>query len=241
MQNKPILVLGSKPGSILPKIKFKKIYTANAAAERSTFYKKISSNIDLTCITGIKALEKDFRVRSRIIKSRPNRLIVRLPNRLIVRFKKNKLSKLFKNKCIVKPINYVDQWNFQKQFFYYPNFSLLIGELSYKENFLKKIKRLIKFIFKGNLQGVSTGFFAILLALHENPNTNIVVCGIGMSGGGHFYKNPRNKIYNYDSRSAVDKYLINKLKKKYKLRIFSVDRDFVKISKTKFFNNDLKI
>jgi len=232
MQSNQILVLGSKPGSILPKVKFKKVYTANGAAERSLFYRKINSTVNLTCVAGSQSFEQDL-TSSRIIKSKPNKLIIR--------FNKIKFSKLFKSKCEVKFMNYKNQWIFQKKFFHNANLSLLMGELSYKEKFTKKIKRLIKFIFKENLQGVSTGFFSILLALHENPNSNIIVCGIGMSGGGHFYKNPRNTIYNYDSRSCVDRYLINKLKKKYKLRIFSVDSDFVKISKTNFFDSNSKI
>jgi hypothetical protein len=227
MSNNSILVLGSKPGSLLPKIKFQKIYTANGAAARSNFYKKINPNINLICVTGFKSFSKDFRVRSRIIKSNPNKLIFR--------FKKNELPILFKNKCAVKTMNYIDQWNFQKQFFYHPNFSLLIGELSYKENFINKIKKLLRFFFKRNLQGTSTGVFSILLALYENPKSKIIVAGIGLSGGRHFYENSRNKTFNYNSRSAVDQYLIKRLKKKYKSRIYSVDKDFVKISKTRFF------
>tara|TARA_B100000787_G_scaffold153483_1_gene127703 strand:- start:185 stop:886 length:702 start_codon:yes stop_codon:yes gene_type:complete len=233
MLNNPILVLGSKPESILPKIKFQKIYAANGAAERSNFYKKTNTNLKLICVAGAKSIDNLDEVRSRIINSKPDKLVVR--------FNKSKYSKELKDKCIIETINYADQWNFQKEFFYNPNFSLLIGELSYKENLKKKIKKLIKFFFKKNLQGVSTGFFAILLALHENPNSEIVVSGIGMSGGGHFYKDSRDQGFNYDSRAAVDQYLISKLKNKYKLRIFSVDEDFVRVSKTRLFINNLKV
>ena len=38
MSKKNILVLGSKPGSMLPNIKVEKIYTANGAAEKAQKY-----------------------------------------------------------------------------------------------------------------------------------------------------------------------------------------------------------
>ena len=40
MFNNNILVLGSKPDSDLPDINVKKIYTANAAAERADYFRK---------------------------------------------------------------------------------------------------------------------------------------------------------------------------------------------------------
>ena len=71
--------------------------------------------------------------------------------------------------------------------------SLFLAEFFYKENFYKKFKRFLKFFIEGNFQGISTGFYAILLALKENPNSKIIVSGIGLSGGGHFYKSQRLK------------------------------------------------
>ena len=45
MNVKNILVLGSKPSSMLPDIKVDKIYTANGSAERAHIYKQKYSNI----------------------------------------------------------------------------------------------------------------------------------------------------------------------------------------------------
>ena len=52
-----------------------------------------------------------------------------------------------------------------------------------------KIKRLFKLLKKGSINGVSTGFFSILYALNES-NHKVIISGIGMEGGGHYY----NKI-----------------------------------------------
>ena len=76
-----------------------------------------------------------------------------------------------------------------------------------------------------------TGFYAILLALHENPESKIIISGIGMSGGKQFYKSERSNFYVYDSRARVDRYLVNKLLDKYKNRLISLDDELVKIAK----------
>ena len=45
MSKKNILVLGSKPGSMLPNIKVEKIYTANGAAEKAQKYLDRCTNL----------------------------------------------------------------------------------------------------------------------------------------------------------------------------------------------------
>jgi hypothetical protein len=147
-------------------------------------------------------------------------------------------DKLKKN-CKIKYLNQKNQWNFQKKFFKYGGLTLLIGELFYNVNFLKKIRYFFRSLKKDSFQGMSTGFFAILLALKENPKCNIIVSGIGMSGGGHFYKNARNKKFNYNARSGVDRYLIKKIDKELKKRIFSVDLDFVKLGEVNQFREKI--
>ena len=57
MLNNPVLVLGSKPGSIVPNINFSKVYTANGAAERGMIYKKIKESY-LTCCVGMREFLK---------------------------------------------------------------------------------------------------------------------------------------------------------------------------------------
>ena len=77
MKNENVLVIGSKPKSIIPKILFKKIYTANGAAERVILYRKKYPKVPLTCLCGASEFARNFRVRRRIIKSKPERLIIR--------------------------------------------------------------------------------------------------------------------------------------------------------------------
>jgi hypothetical protein len=76
---------------------------------------------------------------------------------------------------------------------------------------------------------VSTGFFAILTALHENPQDKIYVSGITMENSIHFYKltGKENKIM---TRHKVDYFMINFLKKNFKDRIYTNNKIFSKIA-----------
>lgn len=225
MRSRYVLVLGSKPKSKLPKHPFNKIYTANGAAIRS---KKYINKHQLICVSSVNNFERNEDVKKRVINSNPNRLIVR--------FGKIKIPFSLKKNCKVEFINSSEQLNFQKKFFLFGNLSVFFAELFYKDKMISKLKKIFNYFRKKNFQGVSTGFFAILFALKENPKSKIVVSGIGLSGGNHFYQSKRPSKYNYDSRSAVDRFLIKLLLKKYKKNIFSLDNDFVKISKTNKWN-----
>ena len=113
-------------------------------------------------------------------------------------------------------------------------------------------------MFRGFL-GVSTGFYSILLALHENPDCDVIVSGIGLTEGGHYYtaKNSygfvsrttkelmsKNKAaltnkFRNTSRCRVERFLINRVKSKYKKRIISTDDTFVYIGNLKKWNKKL--
>ena len=224
MPNETILVLGSKPESKLPKLNFKKIYAANGAASRFILYKKKYKKTEFISVTSKKNFEKNPDVRERIIKSKPDRLYVR--------FGKVNIPKKLEN-CKFDFVDSFDQLHFQKKFFKFNYLSLFLAEFFYKESLYKKFKRFLKLFIEENFQGISTGFYAILLALKENPNSKIIISGIGLSGGGHFYKSKRSKKFNYDSRAAVDRYLIKFLFKKFKKKILSVDKDFIEFSNVK--------
>ena len=57
MSKKNILVLGSKPGSMLPNIKVEKIYTANGAAEKAQKYLDRFPNTRITAVIGGREFE----------------------------------------------------------------------------------------------------------------------------------------------------------------------------------------
>ena len=114
MQNKNILVLGSKPKCKIPKLPYFKIYSANGAAERSKKIKKKR----LTCVVGFQNFNKNINVRSRVLKSNPDKIVIRSGKMISTNLKK-KIKFVFFNKK--------KQWNFQKKFFKNGAISLILA------------------------------------------------------------------------------------------------------------------
>lgn len=239
--NSYVLVLGSKPNSKLPDVKVDKIYSANGSAERAIEYKKKYPGIFHTALTAAAEFNENRDVSTRIIKSRPDKLFVRMG--------KIYLSDELKKIKEIIYMNKKEQLDFQSKFYKYGKLDLIYGETFYYENtFWKIIKHLLMCIrFRGFL-GASTGFFSILLAISENPESKVIVSGIGLNEGGHFYtsedsygylskkmtkllenkKLQLNNKFRNSSRSRVERFLIKRLKKKYKCNIISTDNELVK-------------
>ena len=225
-----ILVLGSKPESNLPDINVSKIYTANGAAERATYFRKKYSQNILTCLAGAREFARNEHVSQRIIKAQPENFIIR--SGII-----EKPIELNNTKLIFLK-NY-SQWSFQSKFFRNKKVSLILSEFFHQLKFTDKILHILKSIKNKNIWGVSTGFFAILLALEENPNSKIIISGIGMKGGKQFYKSERSNHFVYDSRARVDRFLVKKMFKKYKERLCTLDPELAEIASISLWRGDL--
>ena len=215
MSKKNILVLGSKPGSMLPNIKVEKIYTANGAAEKAQKYLDRFPNTPFTAVIGGREFEKNEEVQKRVIKSHPDILLSRSGS---IKFEKYDFPK----KTNYEFFSFKDALFFQSQFFKLNILDILIKEFYYEEKISSKIIHVLRLIKNGKLGGVSTGFFSILYALNNHPNCKIILSGIGMSKGSHLY-NDKNR---YNKRSVVDRKLFNSLKKEYTSRLMTTDNDF---------------
>lgn len=214
------IVIGSKPNSVLPNFFISKIYTANGAAERGQMYKKKFNNAKLNCLVGDLEFEKNINVKKRILNSSPQRIIVRggkinLPNDL-------------KHNCKLEYLNYYDQLRFQSSFFKGGFITVILSELEKEINLFDKIKYFLRKLKRFEFLGVSTGFLSILKALDENPNSKILITGIGMAGGKQYYENFNSKSTDYHGRSRVDRFLIKRLKKKFLQNIYTSDEELFK-------------
>lgn len=238
-----ILVLGSKPESKLPDVKVNKIYSANGAAERALEYKKKYPNIKHTALIGSKEFTENKNVKSRVINSCPDKLYCR-SGRIVIP------SELYN--CELEFLSGKEQFNFQSKFYKFRGLDILMGEiLFYETDLYKIIKHTYSCMTYRGFWGVATGFYSFLLALHENPEAKILVSGIGLVEGGHFYTSKdsygyvsersrklinegKMSLYNKyrnTSRCRVERYLISRLKKNYKKRIISLDDEMVKYGK----------
>jgi len=249
--SKYVLVFGSKPDSKIPDIKVKKIYSANGAAERAMLYKEKYPNTFHTALIGAKEFEENINVSSRVIKSRPDKLLVRMGQ--------IKLPNELRNTKEITYSDQQDQFKFQSKFYKFGKLDIIFGETFYYEKNIIKILKHFKMCtsYRGFL-GASTGFYSILLALYENPDCEIIVSGIGLVEGGHYYtskdaygfisKTTKKKLENNHnlklnkfrntSRCRVERYLINRIKNKYKKRIISTDDTMVYHGKLKTWNRE---
>lgn len=228
LNDKFVLVLGSKPDSKFPDIRVSEIFAANGAAEKASLYLKKYSNINLTSIVGGREFEKNLDVQKRVLNSNINKIISRSG---LIRFE----NYIFKNKLNSKCFTFKEQIKFQSKFFVYGILNIILAEFLYEKNLFMKIKRLFKLLKKGSINGVSTGFFSILYALNES-NHKVIISGIGMEGGGHYYNKNTNR---YSNRANVDKNLMMFLKKMYKDRLYTVDKELEKNANVNFL--DIKL
>ena len=221
-----MIVIGSKPNAVIPKNYYKKIYTANGACERGAKLKSSNKDSSLIAVVGGREFIGNPIITERVIQS--------YPDRLYIRGAQIDPKEFFKYEISIENMWNNDQIKFQKKFFRFGLISIYLAELNYKDNLKDKFFHILKCIFKKKLWGVSTGFYAILLALDENKEKNITISGIGMVGGKQYYPNERNKLLDYTPRSRVDKLLISLLKNEFKIRLNTTDRDLSRIANIKY-------
>lgn len=218
-----ILVLGSKQNSLLPDIKVKKIYSANAACEKADLYLKKYPDTSHTSIVGLKHFMHDQGVQKRVLNSKIDKFVTRGKGDI------NQFN--FKSKIV--QISLVKQFKMQSKMFKYGYLDLFLAELRYEEELFKKFYYLMKCLKQKSFLGVSTGFFAIIYALIENPDSEIIISGISMRQGSHFYPEATR---NFTGRANVDNYLIKNISKKFRTRLQSLDIELYQTHKIKKWN-----
>ena len=228
MKNEKILVLGSGPQEVPKNINFSKIYASNASIIKCKSFIKSKQDFKVISVTTLNGIFYDDPTKDNINIIKPSKIVIR-------RSDANKIIDL-NFKCKVKNFDKFQQWEYQKKFFYFSTISLFLSEFFYGNTLRDKILNFLNAFHykKKNLLGVSTGFFAILLALDENQYDDIYISGITMDNSDHFYK-LSEKTKRIFTRHKVDNFLIKFLKKKYKKRIFSNDENFIKLAGVNYF------
>tara|TARA_E500000178_G_scaffold332515_1_gene366409 strand:- start:9557 stop:10249 length:693 start_codon:yes stop_codon:yes gene_type:complete len=220
MHDNYVLVLGSKKDLIIPDIKVVRVYSANGAAEKARHYLNKYSDVPFTAVVSCKEFYKNYNVQNRVINSSPDLLISRSGK---IDFEQFNFSKKMK-------FQYFDQMeniSFQSNFFKFKYLDLIIQELKYHKEINKKIYHLMYSLRHKPFVGVSTGFFSILHALREYPDHSVIISGIGMKGGVHYYND--KTIYS-SNRANIDRGLISRLKDIYFKRLLSPDKELCKLT-----------
>ena len=201
-----VLILGSKPFSKLPKYKFSKIYSSNGSANKILTYNNYSNNFKHTCIIGVDHFLGNKDVNKKVSETKIDELIIRGTKQISLEY--------FKFKPQVKYLNMFNQLNIQSKIFNNFLYEIIVAEFKYEKKFIMKIKY-FKMLKNFKLMGISTGFFSILYAYLENPNSQLVISGIGMSEDETKYD---GKSTGFLKRARVDQYMIKKAKIALKIK-----------------------
>ena len=240
--NNKILVLGAKFNVRLPDEKFEKVYTANGAAILAKDYKDKYQNTYHVSVFAKEEFSKNLVVQKSVIKSQPDKIFIRNGEINLEDYNFKKLDKY-------QRISSFEDMKIQLKFINLNFVEFIKTELNYKDN--DKLSYLIRCLKKFYFQGFSTGFFSLLLALQENPESKIFISGVGLNeGGGHFYtssnhkgffsNNDKKKIYNTPyrntNRKRVERHLFKNLKPNVLGRIVSIDRELCEIADIDYYN-----
>lgn len=205
------LVIGSALNSHLPSISLASIYTANGAAELALKYKH-EQNVQTTAVIG----QGQWR-RMDVIK----RVESLIPNRIILRTRCDDMSVFSKSLRSEAVIDQLDRNGFELQKKVFGLWPLIYCEIF-------RLFTLNPFIWKSELgrlkkyeipTGFSTGMFSVLLALIEHPENTVIIAGITMSGGMHFYESGGMSR----KRALADRVLFERLPEDFKKRLVTTD------------------
>jgi len=207
MNTRYCLVLGSKPDAPLPDIDPVHIFTANAAAALISEYPGKSA--PHTAV--VSSLQyKNNTVFEKVVHSKPDEIIIRG-------------HKTGKNPDPVDniPVSYMpgnEQFRLETKYFGIHNYRAFL--LRPGINKLKAAVRHIQgvdYIF-----GSSTGLWTVLYALDRYPDHTIIVAGIGLQGGAHFYGKDE-----FRSEDGIKDYLVaGRLSKTARKRVRTTDENF---------------
>lgn len=214
----PVLVLGSKPDSILPDIRPVHIYAANAATLKAKPYRELNPDVPLTCIVDGKGILEEY-LQNVVKAAKPNSVITKNPSTRSL----DELFPEFKNRGVrTKNMKSRDSYKLQYS---------ILGRRAYWAEWLKLTsidklqspKRIPKILYNLVMEkyprGTSSGMFCVIVAAVEYPGHPIVVSGISLQGGGHF----DHVNYFSSSRGKIDRYLCRSLPGHVKNNLFTVD------------------
>lgn len=229
-----VLVIGTKPGSFLPNIKPKKIYTANMGIERSIFYKQKNLNTKIISVVG----NGFFNFRDYI-----NKLKHSHPNELVTTNGKINLKEFFDTDFINEiKYRYIENKGKDLQRKYFNSIIFRLADMGLIFTNKNKLFGILRYVYNILIKqrppmGFTTGCLTVLLALIENNTYKVIVTGIGLKGGKHHHQS--NRSYP-DYRGWADAYLMKRLPASLKSRLITTDLNFSKIVGVKLLENDIK-
>ena len=214
----PVLVLGSKPDSMLPDIRPVHIYAANAAALKAKAYRELNPDVQLTCVVAGKTILEEY-FQNVVREAEPNRLITKNPcpyplEELFPEFRNNGV----RTERMKRKDSYILQHSFFGRRAYWAEW-LKLTSLSKIKNPNRAVRIVYNLLKEKYPTGASSGLFCVIKALTEYPGHPVVISGVSLQGGGHFDQ----VDYFTSSRGKIDRYLCRSLPDHVKKDLFTVD------------------
>jgi len=214
----PVLVLGSKPDSILPDIRPVHIYAANAAALKAKPYRELNPDVQLTCIVDGKGILEES-LQKDINECAPNRIITKNP----CPYPLEDLFPDLKNRGVqIEDLSKRDIYYYQHSIFgrrvYWAEWLKLTSRSKLK-NPMTVPRIFYNLVREKYPRGTSSGMFSVIMAATEYPDHPIVTSGISLQGGGNF----DHVNYFSSARGKIDRFLCRSLPGHLKENLFTVD------------------
>ena len=223
MNEKNIVIFGSKPDSIFPNIIPNLVYSANGSASLArNFIKTTNPEAELiSVVSTAAALKKDE--CKKILNAKPTMIYLRSHKIDCSDLKSSIIFDKFPNEKI-------REFSGKKQFLLDRKYFNLNAYYTYfiRGSLFKTVFILLKHILKKHYSfATSTGLWTLINALENHPDSKIFLIGIGLRAGGHF--DDENHKFK-ETTAKKDFFLIQKLPSQDKRRIFTTDQYFASIS-----------
>ncbi len=232
-RDRPIVVIGSRPGLRLPDVDATEVIAANAAVPLTQHYRSHFGS-SLTAVIASTGLRDDAWLKSALRAVAPDEIVV--PGSKVANASAILTDELGLEGATIRIFD--RDWGFK----------LLrerIGRRAYwaasrrYRFYTPEVKRLVRYVYRilarkqMRSEMASTGVTAILLALtRSDPDGIVVVTGIGLTKGGHF-----NGLGTFGKgRARVDRAVMAGLPQRDRARLRTTDPEFARRAHVKMFD-----
>ncbi|WP_156957113.1 hypothetical protein [Synechococcus sp. KORDI-49] len=231
-----VLVLGAKPDALLPCVEPSYVYCANAAIALSIYYSDSRYSLSLNPPQKVQSVigSGEFLDRAQIHRA----LRLSCPDVICLMGEKAENPVEFCSDIIgLNPVPQLVCYSF------FERYMLLYRRVGLFAPFvglggLRKLKVALKdLLFKRSMHWChsSTGLAALCLAMDQHPNANIIVSGIGLRKGGHFYG---GSLQYSEIRSRSDRWLMRLWRRSSRPELLTTDPQFASLADVDLFSGN---
>lgn len=239
---KYVVVIGSKPDSKLPVVDPECVYTASGAVTRGVYYREKYGTFLASIQTYAVFKMNNETVLESVAEVKPDKMVLRCTEN-IFEDQTGFLAKHFSEdqiEYVLRP----EQFAIQKRLLGWRIFPAMLernDDLRGKLRYFKD-RILIPWLFqsiKPHLKpaaGCSTGLWTAFYALSRHPEATVIISGIGLQAGEHFYPDERFDFSAIMGR--IDSYVVRHLPSRIKERLMTTEERMHTVGGIKMWNGE---